>query len=121
MRSCTKRGGETYVTGKDKLTSKGKELFSQIAVVDQLSRAESAKAQLPNWHKKMERVFGEEGLNQPAAEVQVLQIVVAGKPQSEASVSASLAEYAYKAHNTRIGDLASAKAVASPRPRNARG
>ena len=55
-------------------------------------------------------MFGEEGLNQPAAAVTVLQIVVASEPQS-ASLFGALAEYAYKAHNTRQGDLASTKAV----------
>jgi hypothetical protein len=59
----------------------------------------------------MAAVFGEEGLNEPAAEVQVLQLVVAARPTS-ASLYASLAAYAYRAHNVRVGDLASAKAVA---------
>ncbi len=56
-------------------------------------------------------MFGEEGLNEPSEAVKVLQIVTAARPES-AALYASLAEYAYKAHNTRIGDLASAKAVA---------
>ena len=58
----------------------------------------------------MVRIFGEEGLNEPAAAAQVLQIVVASEPQS-ASLFGALAEYAYKAKNTRQGDLAAAKAV----------
>ena len=65
----------------------------------------------PKLAKEMLRVFGEEGLNQPAAEVQVLQIVVANEPQQRVATSAELAEYAYKAHNERQGDLASEKAV----------
>ncbi len=56
-------------------------------------------------------MFDEEGLNEPAEAVKVLQIVTAARPES-ASLYADLAEYAYKAHNTRIGDLASEKAVA---------
>jgi hypothetical protein len=40
----------------------------------------------------------------------VLQIVIAAKPNS-ASRYAELAEYAYKAKNVRLGDLASEKAV----------
>ena len=64
----------------------------------------------------MERVFGEEGLNEPAEAVKVLQIVIPAKsespPQYQASLYAALAEYAYKAHNARIGDLATAKAIA---------
>jgi len=103
--------GEKYVTQADVLTSKGKELFSQIANSwNHYLALNPSKPNLP-LAKNMVRVFGEEGLNQPAAAVQVLQIVVASEPQSEALFGA-LAEYAYKAHNTRIGDLASAKAVA---------
>jgi hypothetical protein len=58
----------------------------------------------------MLQIYGEEGLKQPEKAVQVLQIVVAARPTS-ASLYAALAEYAYKAHNVRVGDLASAKAV----------
>jgi hypothetical protein len=65
----------------------------------------------PEIAQRMAAVFGEEGLNDPAAEVQVLQLVVAARPTS-ASLYASLAAYAYRAHNVRVGDLASAKAVA---------
>ena len=40
---------------------------------------------------------------------------------TDAALYAALAEYAYKAHNARVGDLASEKAVAlSPRPPSAR-
>ena len=42
--------------------------------------------------------------------MQVLQIAVAARPTS-AALYAALAECAYKAHNTRVGDLAAAKAV----------
>jgi hypothetical protein len=58
----------------------------------------------------MVRVYGVEGLNQPAAAVQVLQLVVAAEPNS-ASFYSQLAEFAYKAKNVRVGDLAAAKAV----------
>ena len=102
-------GNEAYVTRTGQLTSKGKELFVQIAhswnsylALNPKPNAEIAQRMVP--------VFGEEGLNEPAAAVQVLQIVVADRPTS-ASLYASLAAYAYKAHNTRVGDLASAKAV----------
>jgi hypothetical protein len=56
-------------------------------------------------------VYPEEGLNEPTKEVQALQIVLASRPESE-SLWSDLARYAYKAHNTRIGDLASEKTVA---------
>ena len=58
----------------------------------------------------METVYSEAGLNEPAKAVEVLQVVVAAKP-TDAALYAQLAEYAYKAKNTRVGDLASEKAV----------
>jgi hypothetical protein len=58
----------------------------------------------------MVSVFDEEGLNQPSEAVKVLQLVVAARPES-AAMFAALAEYAYKAHNVSLGDLASEKAV----------
>ena len=102
-------GGETSVSN-DKLTSKGKELFSDVAQSWNSYLALNPPKPNPKLAKEMVRVFDEEGLNQPSAEVQVLQIVVAAEPQS-AALFGELAEYAYKAHNDRQGDLASAKAV----------
>ena len=85
-----------------KLTSKGKELFSQTAQSWNSYLALNPPKPNPTLAKQMVRVFGEEGLNQPSEEVQVLQIVVAGEPQS-AALFGALAEYAYKAHNTASG------------------
>jgi cytochrome c-type biogenesis protein CcmH/NrfG len=93
------------------LTPRGKELFEQaaqawgsyIALNPPKPNAELAQLMLP--------VYSEEGLNQPAQAVAVLQVVVSARPTS-AALWAQLAEYAYRAHNTRVGDLASAKAVA---------
>jgi hypothetical protein len=102
-------GGEAFVR-ESKLTSKGKELFSQIAQSWNSYLALNPPKPNVTLAKEMVRVFGEEGLNNPAAAVQVLQIVVAAEPQS-ASLFGALAEYAYKAKNTRQGDLAAAKAV----------
>lgn len=103
-------GGEAYVTTTG-LTSKGKELFTQTAQSWNSYIALNPPKPSPELAQEMVRVFGEEGLNQPAEAVKVLQVVVAARPES-ASLYASLAEYAYKSHNTRIGDLASAKAIA---------
>jgi len=103
-------GSEAYVTASGAVTSKGRELFNQTA------RAWSGYIALnpskPNLElaKEMLRVFDEEGLNQPASVVEVLQIVVAAEPTNVAYY-ARLAEYAYKAHNVRVGDLASKRAV----------
>ncbi len=103
-------GGEAYFVNQ-KLTSKGKELFAQTA--QSWNSYIALNPPKPNVEvaQEMVRVFGEEGLNEPAEAVKVLQIVTAARPES-AALYASLAEYAYKAHNARIGDLASAKAVA---------
>jgi hypothetical protein len=108
-------GGEAYVAA-GKLTSKGKELFTQVAQSWNSYLALNPPKTNAELAQEMERVFGEEGLNEPAEAVKVLQIVIPTKsestPQYQASLYTALAEYAYKAHNTRIGDLASEKAVA---------
>jgi hypothetical protein len=113
-------GGEAYVSQTGGVTSKGKELFSQVAHSWESYLALNPPKPNPELAQRMVTVFSEEGLNEPAAAVQVLQIVVAARPTS-AALYASLAEYAYKAHNTRVGDLASEKAVslapAGQRPR----
>jgi hypothetical protein len=108
-------GGEAYVT-RAGLTSKGKELFTQIAQSWSSYIALNPPKPSPELALQMERVYGEEGLNQPAEAVKVLQIIIPTKsdspPQYQASLYAALAQYAYKSHNVRVGDLASGKAVA---------
>ena len=112
-------GGEAYVT-RTGITSKGRQLFAQVA--QSWSHYLALNPPKPNSElaQRMVTVFGEEGLNDPAAAVQVLQIVVAARPTS-AALYASLAQYAYKAKNARVGDLASEKAIslapAAQRPR----
>jgi hypothetical protein len=104
-------GGEAYVTSTGVVTGKGRELFSQagqswksyLALNPPKTSAKLAQLVLP--------IYAPGGLNQPAEAVQVLQIIVAAKPNS-ASRYAELAEYAYKAKNIRVADLAAAKAVA---------
>jgi hypothetical protein len=104
-------GEEPYTTSAGEVTSKGKELFKQVSqawtsyIALNPNPPDSELAQL------MENVYGEAGLNEPAKEVEVLQIAVAARP-NDAALYAALAEYAYKAKNTRVGDLASEKAVA---------
>ena len=102
-------GGESS-TSNGKLTSQGKELYSDVAQSWNSYLALNPPKPNPKLAKEMLRVFDEEGLNQPAAAVEVLQIVVANDPQS-AAYFGELAEYAYKAHNDRQGDLAAEKAV----------
>jgi hypothetical protein len=103
-------GGETYVT-RAGVTSKGKELYNQIT--QSWNRYLALNPPKPNLTlaKEMVSVYDEEGLNEPTEAVKVLQTIVATEPTNAAYYSL-LAEYAYKAHNTRIGDLASAKAIA---------
>lgn len=104
-------GGEAYVnatTGAP--TAKGKELFSKASRSWERYLALNPPKPSLELAKLMLRVYGAEGLNQAASAVQVLQLVVAAEPKN-ASYYAALAEYAYKAKNVRVGDLASSKAV----------
>jgi hypothetical protein len=105
-------GGEAYVdSASGQPTAKGRELFSSAAHSWERYLALNPPKPSTELAKLMLRVYGPEGLNQPASAVQVLQLVVANEPKN-ASYYAQLAEFAYKANNTRVGDLASAKAVA---------
>jgi hypothetical protein len=108
-------GGEAYVSSSGVVTDKGRELFSAaaqswtsyLALNPPKPSAKLAQLVLP--------IYAPGGLNQPSEAVQVLQIIVAAKPNS-ASRYAELAEYAYKAKNVRVADLAAAKAVALAPP-----
>jgi hypothetical protein len=103
-------GNEPYVTSAGAVTSKGKQLFKQVAAAWSSYVALNPPKPDGELAQLMEGVYGEEGLNEPAKEVEVLQIAVVDRP-TDAALYAALAEYAYKAHNTRVGDLASEKAV----------
>jgi hypothetical protein len=103
-------GGEAFVASNGAPTSKGRQLFAQTARSWESYLALNPPKPNLELAKQMLRLFGEEGLNQPASAVQVLQLIVAAEPRS-ASYYAFLAEYAYRAKNARVGDLASAKAV----------
>jgi hypothetical protein len=104
-------GGEAFTdasTGRP--TTKGKELLTRAGQSWESYLALNPPTTSVPLAKQMLAVYSAEGLNQPAAAVQVLQLIVAAEPKS-ASYYAALAEYAYKAKNPRVGDLASAKAV----------
>ncbi len=103
-------GGEAYTTSAGALTSKGHELYVRASRSWERYLALNPPKPSLELAKLMLRVYGAEGLNQPAAAVQVLQQIVAAEPNS-ASYYAFLAEYAYKAKNARVGDLASTKAI----------
>jgi hypothetical protein len=104
-------GNEKYATSAGTPTSQGKAIFREageawthyIALNPPKPNAELAQL--------METVYGEAGLSEPAKEVEVLQIAIVARP-TDAALYAALAEYAYKANNQRVGDLAAAKAVA---------
>src|SRR5262249_29342045 len=103
-------GGEAYVSRTGGLTGKGKELYSAAAGSWERYIALNPPKPSLELAKGMVRVYGEEGLTRPASAVGVLQLVVAAEPTSAAYYGA-LAQYAYKAHNVRVGDLAAQKAI----------
>ncbi|HXW59757.1 MAG TPA: hypothetical protein VEJ23_09810 [Solirubrobacteraceae bacterium] len=107
-------GGESLVQN-GQLTSKGRELFNTAANSWRKYLALNPPKPSAQLAANMQRIFSEEGLNEPAAEVQVLQIEVAARPES-ASLFGALAVAAYKAKNDSVGDLAAAKAVALAPP-----
>jgi hypothetical protein len=102
---------ETYETSSGAVTSKGKELFHQASAAWASYLALNPAKPNSELAELMLSVYSEAGLNEPSKAVEVLQIVVAARP-TVASFYAQLADYAYKAKNTRVGDLASEKAVA---------
>jgi hypothetical protein len=103
-------GQEPYTSSTGAITSKGKELFKQASEAWIGYLALNPKPPNAELAQQIYRIYAEEGLNEPAKAVQALQIVVAARPE-DAAYFAQLAEYAYKAHNESIGDLASEKAV----------
>jgi hypothetical protein len=104
-------GGEGFTTATGTVTKKGKELFREASEAWSAYLALNPPKPNPELAQLIVRIYGEEGLNQPAKAVEALQLVVAARPTS-AAYYAQLAEFAYKAGNVRVGDLASAKAVA---------
>jgi hypothetical protein len=108
-------GNESYVAPNGGVTSKGKELYAQIARSWNSYMALNPATPNSELAQRMVSVFDEEGLDEPAAAVRVLQIAVAARPTSTA-LFAKLAEFAYKAKDDSVGDLAAAKAVSLAPP-----
>jgi hypothetical protein len=102
-------GASEYYSG-EQYNSKGKELLTQAARSWSTYLALESHNPSPELAHKMLNVFGAEALNQPAQAVQALQIVIGSEPPTLALYE-KLAFYAYKAHNTREGDLAAARSV----------
>jgi hypothetical protein len=103
-------GGEGYTTSTGTITGKGKSLFRQASQAWASYLALNPAKPNPELAQLVARIYGEEGLNEPDKAVQALQIVVAERPNS-AHFYSELAIYAFKAKNTRVGDLASTRAV----------
>lgn len=103
-------GSEYYDEEKQQFTSKGKEKLAKV--VDAWNQYVALKPSNPplTITNDMIRVFGEEGLNQPAEAVAVLQYVIPTRPASVA-LYGDLAKYAYQAKNVSVGDLASQKTI----------
>lgn len=106
---------ETYETSAGEVTSKGKELFRRASQAWSSYLALNPAKPNPELAQLMISVYAKGGLNEPAKGVEVMQLIVAARP-TVASFYADLAEFAYEAHNTRVGDLASKKAVSLAPP-----
>jgi len=102
-------GNEGYVTSTGAPTSKGKELYRRASQAWVGYLALNPPSPNPELAQLVYVIYSESGLNEPAKAVQALNYVVERRPT--ASYYAQLAEFAYKAKNSRLGDLASEKAV----------
>lgn len=91
-------------------TAKGKEFLSKVSQSWSKYHTLEPHNPSPALAKAMLRVYSEEGLDQPSAAAEVLQIIIQAEPHSSSWYS-QLALYSYKANNPREGDLASRKAV----------
>lgn len=104
-------GGEKYIdpsTGR--ITGNGRKLLKEASASWSSYLALNPPKPSPELALLMLNTYSEQGLNEPAKAVQALQIVIPTRPPS-ASLYGQLANYAYKSHNEREGDLAAEKAV----------
>jgi hypothetical protein len=103
--------GENYNSTEASFTTKAKGLLREAKEEWQRYLTLETKNPSSDVANEMLSVFyGPGSLNEPAAAVSAMQIVIAGRPPSE-GLYASLAQLSYIAGNTRQGDLASSKAV----------
>ena len=104
-------GREEYVNPSTGVVSKkGKELFKQASEAWSGYLALNPPKTNGELAQRIYVIYGEQGLNEPAKAVEALQVVVEHRPIE--SYYAQLAEYAYKAKNERVGNLAAARALA---------
>jgi len=102
-------GNEGYVTSTGAPTTKGKALYRRASQAWIGYLAQNPANPNPELAQLVYVIYGESGLNEPAKAVQALNYVVERRPT--AAYYAQLAEFAFKAKNERLGDLAAAKAV----------
>src|SRR6185312_7618603 len=102
-------GNEGYLTSTGAPNGKGKELYRRASQAWISYLALNPPNPNPELAQLVYVIYGEAGLNEPAKAVQALNYVVERRPT--AAYYAQLAQFAYKAKNPRLGDLASSKAV----------
>jgi predicted Zn-dependent protease len=101
-------------------TAKGKKLLNEANQSWERYLALEPKNPSPALAHKMAQVLGENGAEQPKAEVAALQIVI-GAEKPSAILYTELAQYSYQSGNTRQADLAAAKAISlAPKSERAR-
>jgi hypothetical protein len=103
-------GNEAYVTAAGTVTAKGKQLYKRVSSSWKSYLALNPSKPNVELAQLVYVVYTEGGLNEAGKAVEALQLIVAERPES-AHYYSLLAIYAYKAHNERIGDLASEKAI----------
>ncbi len=102
-------GNIATVGETEKYTAQGKALLAKLA------GSWSTYLKLETSHPDTELaariagIFGEQGLNQPASEVQTLQVAIKGNPTVR--LYSALAVSAYKAGNLKVGDAAARKTI----------
>jgi len=101
--------GADYDTTNQVFTSAGKVKLQSAAVAWQkYLKLDPAKPDATT-ARLMATAYSEQGLNSPADAATALQIVTAAQPTY--ANYATLAQYAYQANETRVGNLAAAKSV----------
>jgi hypothetical protein len=102
-------GNAGYVNENGVANAKGKELYRRASQAWQSYLGLNPPKPNPELAQLVYIIYDEAGLNEPAKAVQALNYVVETRPT--AAFYGALAQYAYKAKNLRLGDLAAAKAV----------
>jgi hypothetical protein len=108
LHQVSEEGYSDPTTGQ--FTGKGKQLLAQLSSSWNTYLTLEPHNPSTTLAHRMLPVYEETGLNKPAEEVAVLQILLPTDPHS-VRLYAALAESAYKAHNVSQGDLAAEKTL----------